>query len=266
LGQVLQEGVAVPRDDVEVGDGAPCRHGGVAGEQVAGTGIRGPGALDQRDVDAVDAARPVDAARGDDDELGRRGALLQEELAGRHPPPRARLGEPPQHLVVGVLEEVEPAEGLDHPPARYSCTKCTAIDPSPTADATRFIDSLRTSPATNTPGRLVSSRCGGRESAHRGRTSSCSTSAPESTKPRSSRATAAGSQPVCGRAPMNTNVAAASICSRSPVRVSRTVRRSSDSSPWASATSVNVRTSMLGVASMWSIRYRDMLLASVSPR
>ena len=42
--------------------------------------------------------------------------------------------------------------------ARYSCTKLTAIEPSPTAEATRFIDWLRTSPATNTPGRLVSSR------------------------------------------------------------------------------------------------------------
>ena len=43
-----------------------------------------------------------------------------------------------------------------------ACTKLTAIDPSPTADATRFTEPLRTSPAANTPGRLVSSRNGAR--------------------------------------------------------------------------------------------------------
>ena len=32
------------------------------------------------------------------------------------------------------------------------------IEPSPTADATRLILPARTSPAANTPGRLVSSR------------------------------------------------------------------------------------------------------------
>ena len=35
-----------------------------------------------------------------------------------------------------------------------------AIAPSPTADATRFIESSRTSPAAKTPGRLVSSANG----------------------------------------------------------------------------------------------------------
>ena len=38
--------------------------------------------------------------------------------------------------------------------------------PSPTAEATRFIESERTSPAAKTPGRLVSSANGGRASAH----------------------------------------------------------------------------------------------------
>ena len=66
------------------------------------------------------------------------------------------------------VEEVEHLEHLDHlghvehlahtAAPRYSWTKDTAIEPSPTAEATRFIDSLRTSPATNTPGMLVSSR------------------------------------------------------------------------------------------------------------
>ena len=45
-------------------------------------------------------------------------------------------------------------------------TKATAIDPSPTADATRLMLPPRTSPTANTPGRLVSSRCGGRASGH----------------------------------------------------------------------------------------------------
>jgi hypothetical protein len=43
------------------------------------------------------------------------------------------------------------------------CTKLTAIAPSPTAEAQRFTDPLRTSPAAKTPGRLVSSSNGGRQ-------------------------------------------------------------------------------------------------------
>ena len=43
---------------------------------------------------------------------------------------------------------------------KYSCTNWTAIAPSPTAEATRLTDPDRTSPAANTPGRLVSSRNG----------------------------------------------------------------------------------------------------------
>jgi hypothetical protein len=43
-----------------------------------------------------------------------------------------------------------------------ACTKLTDIDPSPTADAQRFTEPLRTSPAANTPGRLVSRRNGAR--------------------------------------------------------------------------------------------------------
>src|SRR5690242_14993108 len=42
--------------------------------------------------------------------------------------------------------------------ARCSCTNCTAIEPSPTAAAQRFVDPERTSPAAKTPGTLVSSR------------------------------------------------------------------------------------------------------------
>src|SRR5262249_41133265 len=53
----------------------------------------------------------------------------------------------------------------------YSCstwwTNDTAIDPSPTADATRLMLPPRASPTANTPGRLVSSRCGERASGQR---------------------------------------------------------------------------------------------------
>src|ERR1700750_1482794 len=41
-----------------------------------------------------------------------------------------------------------------------------AIEPSPTADATRFTFPARTSPTAKTPGRLVSSRCGERARGH----------------------------------------------------------------------------------------------------
>ena len=44
--------------------------------------------------------------------------------------------------------------------------KETAIDPSPTADATRFTLPARTSPTAKTPGRLVSNRYGARASGH----------------------------------------------------------------------------------------------------
>ncbi|MDQ3062226.1 MAG: hypothetical protein M3R14_05100 [Acidobacteriota bacterium] len=44
---------------------------------------------------------------------------------------------------------------------RYSWTNCTAIEPSPTAEATRLTESLRTSPAAKTPARLVSRKNGG---------------------------------------------------------------------------------------------------------
>ena len=46
------------------------------------------------------------------------------------------------------------------------CTRLIAIEPSPTADATRLMLPERTSPTANTPGRLVSSIAGGRLSGH----------------------------------------------------------------------------------------------------
>src|SRR5262249_2545669 len=42
--------------------------------------------------------------------------------------------------------------------ARCECTNCTAIEPSPTAVAQRFVEPERTSPAAKMPGTLVSSR------------------------------------------------------------------------------------------------------------
>ena len=80
-------------------------------------------------------------------------------------------------LVIGAVVGVEEALELGHahhrhlhrlltavvyPYSRYSCTRRTAMAASPTAEATRLIDPLRTSPAANTPGRLVSSRNGWR--------------------------------------------------------------------------------------------------------
>ena len=44
----------------------------------------------------------------------------------------------------------------------------TAMAPSPTAEATRLTDRWRTSPAANTPGRLVSRNSGGRAAGHCG--------------------------------------------------------------------------------------------------
>ena len=43
---------------------------------------------------------------------------------------------------------------------KYSWIWRIAIDPSPTAEATRLTEPLRTSPAAKTPGRLVSSTIG----------------------------------------------------------------------------------------------------------
>ena len=52
---------------------------------------------------------------------------------------------------------------------RCSWMSRTAIAPSPTADATRLVEPARTSPAANTPGRLVSRRSGGLANGHAAR-------------------------------------------------------------------------------------------------
>src|SRR5207248_5476990 len=73
--------------------------------------------------------------------------------------------------------------------ARCECTSCTAIEPSPTAVAQRFVEPDRTSPAAKMPGTLVSSRLG------------APAASPVRMKPSSSRATAPPSHSVHGRAP-----------------------------------------------------------------
>src|SRR5206468_4890615 len=59
-----------------------------------------------------------------------------------------------------------PAGSHPHVSPKYSCARRTTIEPSPTAEATRFIAPDRTSPAANTPGMLVSSVSGSRRSFH----------------------------------------------------------------------------------------------------
>src|SRR5882672_2309687 len=78
-----------------------------------------------------------------------------------------------------------------------------AIDPSPTADATRLMLPHRTSPAANTPGSEVSSRYGERSSGHwAARRSSGVRSGPVLMKPFSSSVTRVFSQPVFASAPV----------------------------------------------------------------
>src|SRR5438093_1100801 len=87
---------------------------------------------------------------------------------------------------------------------RYSCTNLTAIAPSPTAEATRLIESDRTSPAANMPGRLVSSRNGCLGELQCG---DCARTAPVRINPLLSLSISAGNQSVRGTAPMKVNIA-----------------------------------------------------------
>ena len=132
--------------------------------------------------------------------------------------------------------------------ARYSWTSRTTIDPSPTADATRFMAPARTSPAANTPGTLVS-----RESGSRGSfqtfvcAASASRSRPVSTKPFASRRTPAGSQSLRGLVPMNTNTASISSTCVVPSSFDRNATRSTWPFPSTRSTSVRARSRTFGV-------------------
>ena len=77
------------------------------------------------------------------------------------------------------------------------------MEPSPTAEVHRLIESLRTSPAAKTPGKLVSRRNGSRERCCQMSPPSTerSNAIPVRTKPRSSSSTAPSSQPVLASAP-----------------------------------------------------------------
>src|SRR5713101_7241477 len=116
-----------------------------------------------------------------------------------------------------VADLVEMGAGLlghDHTSLRYSCTNWTAIAPSPTAEATRLTESDRTSPAANTPGRLVSSRNGCRRAVQ---WEDPARAGPVRTKPLASRSISGGSQSVRGTAPMKLNTAGVLIVRFSPV-------------------------------------------------
>ena len=126
---------------------------------------------------------PVATTQRDVDHVRQPGATLRptvggEQLPGRTPVPAQRgLGVDvliqvrveANRIVVGgqggqLIEQVDRSELLErwalrpaHALARYSWISETAIEPSPTALATRLIERARTSPATSTPGTLVSS-------------------------------------------------------------------------------------------------------------
>ena len=106
--------------------------------------------------------------------------------------------------------------------------------PSPTAEATRFIESSRTSPAANTPGMLVSSAYGARPSGQRRRLAGRwqvlaghdeALGVALDTRRRASRYAAS--------APMKTNSQLVSTSSCAPVSRSRKVSASRCSSPRA---------------------------------
>src|SRR6202011_6410493 len=103
------------------------------------------------------------------------------------------------------------ARAADYVP-KYSWIWRIAIDPSPTAEATRFTEPLPTSPAANTPGWLVSSIIGWRWVLLRAPSASeYSAAGPVGTKPRSSSSMAPASHEVLGSAPMKTNRARGGI-------------------------------------------------------
>ena len=131
----------------------------------------------------------------------------------------------------------------------------TASAPSPTAEATRLADSARASPATNTPGTLVSRWYGIRSSSQPGgRSPATDRSGPATTKPRESRTTTSPSQSVSGAPPMNRNMSCASTVSVDPFVASCSLSRSRCPSPSAPMTSVQVRTLIAPMSAICLIR------------
>src|SRR6202000_2505705 len=81
----------------------------------------------------------------------------------------------------------------------------TTMEPSPTAEATRFTFPDRASPTTKTPGKLVSNMYGGRDKGQGTGGAAASKSRPGRTKPVLSKARHPESQDVSGDAPAITN-------------------------------------------------------------
>src|SRR6185437_9197457 len=172
-------------------------------------------------------------------------------------------------LLVGELLEQEGGSEIvnkHHSLSRYLCTRCTAIAPSPTAEATRFIEERRTSPATKTPGRLVSNGYGSRAPVHFGWCVPCRSSEPERINPCPSRATAPSIHSVCGYAPIKTKRKFDGTTSVCPVARLAIVIVSRWAIPPTATTSQCSRSWMVGIDMICSIKYCDMLNSRCSAR
>jgi len=130
-----------------------------------------------------------------------------------------------------------------------------AIDPSPTADATRLILPARTSPTAKTPGKLVSNKNGWRGRGQRAALRfSGDRSGPVLMKLLVSRARQPLSQPVFGSAPVIKNTCLILCSSVNPVWLFRHITDSKWSPPWSAMISVYGWTTMLGVCSIRRIK------------
>ena len=89
--------------------------------------------------------------------------------------------------------------------ARYSCTDRTALEPSPTAAATRLSEPWRTSPTANTPGSDVSNGSGARAVYSVPAMIASGSERSVTMKPPRSSITQSPSHPVAGSAPMKQN-------------------------------------------------------------
>jgi hypothetical protein len=101
------------------------------------------------------------------------GALLVRwDPIGEGPPECGPLGSPSFRLPRGdsagaVLPSLVMLQaGMCHSARKWSWTRRIAVEPSPTAAATRFTDPYRTSPTAKIPGRLDSRNIGMRLSGH----------------------------------------------------------------------------------------------------
>ena len=163
--------MAEVRSAFEAGDAPGLREAAhrLCGLLSAFSTAAGDAAADLEDVaerGRIDQARPlVDRLEAFAQEVGRRvDALSLDRLRALRRRRRSMIGRPGGP---GLIGDRRRADGLrlgaptaGQPPRRAptdaslrnSCTNWTAMDPSPTADATRLIEPDRTSPAANTPG------------------------------------------------------------------------------------------------------------------